>query len=95
MPAIWKYYLDTSLFNLGFSVLVGLYSGFPWAVGVYASFGTLVGFLAFSYFWESQYYFYYNLGLTKQALMVRTWIINLVVATLLLGVYALIIPLVS
>jgi hypothetical protein len=95
MPAIWKYYLDTSLFNLGFSILFGLYAGFPWALLVFASFGTLVGFLSFSYFREHEYYFYYNMGLTKRALMVRTWIINLVSSINLFGAYALIVTLFS
>ncbi|MTB53453.1 hypothetical protein [Lewinella sp. W8] len=90
MPAIWKYYLDTTLFNLGFSILVGLYAGPVWSLLTFASFGTGVGFLGYGYFREAEYYFYRNLGYTKGALMARVWVFNLIVVVIALGAFAII-----
>jgi hypothetical protein len=75
-----KYYLDLTRYNLGFSLLIGLMLGTRWAVVTFGTFGMLVGLISYKYFQNSQYYFYYNIGITKTELISLTWSINLVIA---------------
>ena len=93
MNAILKYYFDTSIYNIGFSFLVGLFFGFTWGIIMYPTFGSLIGLICFSYFRKNEYYFYYNLGYNKRHLTVTIWIINTLIMIVLLGGYLLIINL--
>ena len=79
-----KYYYDLTLYNFGFSVLIGLLIGVNAAIVSFGTFGMLVGLMSYRYFQNNQYYFYYNLGLSKKALITTTWIINSTIAVSLL-----------
>ena len=91
MNAIWKYYTDVTIFNLGFSAIVGLFFGFIWGLAMIPSFGGFIGLICFSYFKEKEYYFYHNLGYSKNYLMLSIWVANLLISLPLLGGYLLII----
>lgn len=64
---IFKYYIDVTIFNLCFSIIVGIISPF----GGFMTFGTignLIGILCYNMFYKEQYYFYYNRGMNKKRL---------------------------
>ena len=94
MGALLQYYFDTTLFNLGCSVLISAYGGPIWGAISFATVGTLIGFLIFAYFKNNEYYFYHNLGYTKRALMVKVWSINLGIAVLSIGLLAIVLSLI-
>lgn len=79
-----KYYYDLTLYNFGFSVLIGLIIGVKAGIVSFGTFGMLVGLMSYRYFQSNQYYFYYNLGVSKTALIATTWIINFAIAVFLL-----------
>lgn len=79
-----KYYYDLTLYNFGFSVLIGLLIGGNAGIVSFGTFGMLVGLMSYRYFQNNQYYFYYNLGISKTALIATTWIINFTIAVFLL-----------
>ncbi len=93
MNIIWKYYYDSTIYNIGLSILTAAYAGFLWALMVFGTIGTVIGFIVYSYFREQEYYFYYNYGYSKNMLIKRVWAINLAIATGLFGIYAIIIKL--
>jgi hypothetical protein len=78
-----KYYLDLTRYNLGFSVFIGLLLGVNGGVVTFGTFGMLVGLISYRYFQKDQYYFYYNIGITKMGLISVTWLVNMVIATLI------------
>ncbi len=79
-----KYYYDLTRYNFGFSLLIGLILGINAGIVTFGSFGMFVGLMSYKYFQNNQYYFYYNLGISKRALITNTWIINLIIAAILL-----------
>ena len=90
MPILWKYYIDTTIYNLGLSLLVGVYTDFLWGLLTFGTIGTVIGFILYAYFKEQQYYFYYNYGYTQPMLMFRVWGINLVVILVSFVAYAVV-----
>ncbi|MEL7122673.1 MAG: hypothetical protein AAFO07_24715 [Bacteroidota bacterium] len=93
MNAKWKYYLDSTIFNLLFSILVALFFGFFWGIILFASFGLIIGTICFAYFKKKEYYFYYNLGHTKKELILNNFKINMLIAIPLLALYITIVNL--
>jgi hypothetical protein len=79
-----KYYYDLTLYNFGFSLLIGLLIGINTGIVSFGTFGMFVGLISYRYFQNNQYYFYYNLGISKMALITTTWIINFTIAVLLI-----------
>jgi hypothetical protein len=79
-----KYYYDLTRYNFGFSVIIGFLIGLNAGIITFGTFGMLVGFLSYKYFQNNQYYFYYNLGISKMALISVTWIINLTISAFFL-----------
>ena len=71
-----KYIRDVDLFNLGFSLFVGLYAGVWWGLLTFASFGGIIGLLAYEYFWHHQYIGYFNLGYTRLRLWSILYLFN-------------------
>ena len=74
--AIWKYYLDITIFNLPFSLFFLVVSGLLWGLVMFSSFGILIGYIGFQAFKSEEYLGYYNLGFTKFNLLKRVWLIN-------------------
>jgi uncharacterized membrane protein YqaE (UPF0057 family) len=77
MKVILLYYGELSLFNVPFSVVVGVLSGDFW-VGFALS---LVsgGMILAVYFYENnkeKYFFYFNKGISKRKLLVTAFILN-------------------
>jgi hypothetical protein len=88
--AIWKYFLDINMFNIPFSLVLGLISGILWSVILFSSFGILIGFLGFHVFKKNEYYTYYNLGFTKSKLMKKVWVLNMTISSLIFIIYIII-----
>ncbi len=78
--ALLKYYTDVSLYNLGASVIVSLYTSILWGLFTFCTLGVGIGWLCFQYFKKNEYYFYYNLGWTKWRLISFVVVINMVIA---------------
>ena len=70
-----KYYRDTILYNLVFSIIVGVVGNF---FICFVTFGSLVSFIAHQYQKGNEYYFYYNYGYTRLELWIKTNITNIV-----------------
>lgn len=95
---MWTYYRDVTLYTLAITLLtsfasVAIYDSLSAhlfnAVLIFGIFGTGLGVLAFNYFQKAQYYMYYNLGFTRQQLITRTWLVNLVIAVIFIGIIVL------
>ena len=77
MKIVFKYFLSINVFNITYSTLLGILFS-PISIPLcFGTFGTFVGYLSFNYYFKNQYYFYYNLGLTKKRLITQVWIINI------------------
>ena len=68
------------MFNIVFSLIIALSSGFMWGVVNFSSFGILIGYWGYHLFKEQEYYLYHNLGLSKRKLVIRVWITNILIA---------------
>lgn len=78
--AFWKYYRNNAIFNVAGALLLGVFSGFLWSAIIFCSIGVLFGWIGFDYFYKNQYYFYYNLGFTKQELLLKTFLVNIIIS---------------
>lgn len=76
---MWRYYLDLTKFSLAFSLIMGLLFGAFSGVLSFGLFGTPIGLIGYNLFHKNEYYSYFNLGYSKQRLILTTWIINLIV----------------
>lgn len=83
MKAILLFYIELSLFNVPFSLVIGLLSGDFWL-----GFGlSLVsgGMILAAYFYKKEKYFlYFNKGISKWKLFVTAFVLN--VALILLAI---------
>ncbi|APU69513.1 hypothetical protein C723_3164 [Christiangramia flava JLT2011] len=80
----FKFFREINSVNTPICLLIGFCYNLPYALLIFCSFGIFLGVLAFDYFKKPQYYLYYNLGFTKTALIRNTFILNLVLAFLIL-----------
>ena len=85
--AIWKYFIDVNVFNIAFCIVIGAFIGFFWSIITFSSFGVLFGLIGFKTFKNSEYYTYYNLGLTKAYLLKRVLVLNLFISLFLILIY--------
>lgn len=53
--------------------------GLIWGFIFFATISLLFGFIGFQVFYKDQYYFYFNLGISKWKLLMTSFIINLFV----------------
>jgi hypothetical protein len=90
IKAIGKYFLDINMFNIPFSLLIGLTLGVYWSIITFSSFGILIGYLGFELFKENEYYSYYNLGFTKSNLLKKVWLLNISISSVLFLIYIII-----
>jgi len=77
--AYWQFYKSIFPFIAIFSILGVIYVGIAWGFVLFATLGLFFGFLGFLFFYNDQYYFYYNLGLTKKRLILGSIVINILV----------------
>lgn len=82
-----KYIRDVDLFNVGFSLFVGLYAGVLWGLIIFASLGGVIGLIAYEYYWHRQYLGYHNLGYTRWRLWRSLFLFNGVVVLPFLFIY--------
>jgi len=75
----WQYYKDIFPFIAGFGMICCIATSVLWGFGLFCTLGVLFGFFGFQVFKNDQYYFYYNLGITKWKLLKVSFIINLLV----------------
>jgi uncharacterized MnhB-related membrane protein len=79
-----KYYFDVSRYNLLFSILVIILTQNLLAAVVYfGTLGSVVSLALFRYHQNIEYYFYLNAGLSKKAIILKSFIINLVISVIL------------
>ena len=80
-----KYYTDVNKFNLLVSSIpLLLNQSFAVSVLSFGSFGMVASFIIYRYYYNIQYYFYANAGLSKMKLMMRAAVINIILSTLIL-----------
>ena len=79
ISAYWQFYKSIFPFIVAFTVICIIGLGIYWGFLLCISLGLLIGFFGFSTFRKDEYYFYYNLGLTKLKLLKVTFIINFLV----------------
>ncbi|AWH85532.1 hypothetical protein HYN59_10605 [Flavobacterium album] len=85
MKAFWNYYITVNIVNCCFSLLVALFSlSAVWFPIIFCTIGIAVGIFTFNVFYKAQYYFYHNLGYTRQRLAFMTFGINLLPGLILL-----------
>lgn len=77
--AYWQFYKTIFPFIAAFSVLSMLSLGLLWGFVFFATISLLFGFVGFRAFYNDQFYFYFNLGITKWKLLKASFLINLLV----------------
>jgi hypothetical protein len=78
--AFFKFYFDSTRYNLAFSILCFLIVNPLAGIISLPTYGLAISLLCYRQFHGHQYYFYYNLGITKQKLIIKSFIINLIIA---------------
>ncbi len=79
--AYWQFYKEVLPFVIVFTLLGKIIFGSATALAMFLILGIAIGFLAFYLLKKDQFYFYYNLGLTKWKLFKAVFVINLIVGT--------------
>ncbi len=78
--AYWQFYKDIFPFIAAFGIVCAIATNVFWAFTLFCTIGLLIGFLGFQFFKKGEYYFYYNLGITKWNLLKISFFINLLIA---------------
>lgn len=77
--ARWQFYKSIFPFVISFAMVAVIAVGVVWGFLLFCTLGLLFGFVGFSNFRKNEYYFYYNLGLTRWKLFKSSFVINLVI----------------
>ena len=80
-----KYYWDVAKYNLLFCILVKIFTQNSYAAVI--SFGTIgmaVSLILFGYYHDIEYYFYLNAGLSKKAIILKSFTINAIISLIIL-----------
>lgn len=77
--AYWQFYKTLFPFIAAVAILGIAFMGLLWGFVIFATFALILGFLGFKYFYSNQFYFYFNLGLTKWKLFAASFLINILV----------------
>lgn len=85
--ALCRYYFSLNMYTLIASLIFGIISGPAFGIVIFCSFGILVGFLAYGYFNNNEYYMYYNMGVTKFQLVKTVFFGNIVLSLPILLIY--------
>jgi len=89
--AYWLFYKDIFPFIITFTLITKVFSGILTAIILFLTLGIGIGFLAYGLVKKKEYYFYYNLGLTKWKLFKVVFFINLIVGAPIVFIFLLII----
>lgn len=87
--AHWQFYKTIFPFIAAFSLVCISFGGLFWAFLLFATLGPIIGLLGFRAFYRDQFYFYYNLGITKIRLTLVSILINLVLGIPIFGILIL------
>lgn len=82
---MWQYYLDVTKFGLAYYVISLLILSPVYAALSFGIFGTFVGLIGYNQFHKNEYYTYYNLGFTRKKLIIGTFIFNILLTVVLVG----------
>ncbi|WP_149272977.1 hypothetical protein [Pareuzebyella sediminis] len=82
-----NYYKYILIYNLTFSAAIGLVLGALWGAFTFATLGLIIGIVAYDMLHKNQYYFFYNLGITKRKLILKVFLINPFFSLLVLAVF--------
>jgi hypothetical protein len=90
--AIWLFYKKLIISSLSFSIIIALLGGFLLETGLllkgiglaYIFIAPLFHFFIYELRNENEYYFYYNLGLSKIVLWISTVLISLSIGLILM-----------
>ena len=91
--AYWNFYKELLTFIAAFAVLSILLFGMLWGYLLFITVGLAIGFLGFEVFYKEQYYFYFNLGLTRKKLLIVSFCVNAILGLPILGLLSLLIQL--
>jgi hypothetical protein len=84
MKILAKYFFDVNIFNLIYSILIGvLFWEIIYIPLVFSTIGTLIGIFGYNYYNKNEYYFYYNKGYSKKILFLSLWITNIIIGTMI------------
>lgn len=92
--AYWQFYKSIFPFVVGFSLIGIVYLGLIWGFVFFATVSLFFGFYGFRIFYNKQFYFYYNLGLTKTKLFLASFVINLLIGLPVFSIFIVIFHLV-
>ena len=81
--AFLKFYFDSTRYNILFSILCFLINPLAGIVSL-PTYGLAIGLLCYKQFHGHQYYFYYNIGISKQKLIINSFVVNFIVAMIAL-----------
>lgn len=80
-----NYYLDVTKYNVVFCILICIiWPDFIEIIMLFGTIGVFVSFVAYRYFQQIEYYFYFNNGLSKRNLQLKTFLINLTICSIIL-----------
>ena len=82
--AFFKFYFDSTRYNFAFSILVLLLVNPLAGIISLPTYGLAIGLLCYRQIHGNQYYFYNNLGFSKQKLILNSMVINSIIAFVLL-----------
>lgn len=80
---ISKYFWEINVYNIPIAIVFGFSAGLVYGLIIFCSVGIFLGLLSFKYFKNNEYYMYYNLGFTKNTLLKKIFIRNLIIASLI------------
>jgi len=76
-----QFYKSVILYILIFTFICMLLFGIAAAFLIFITLGIFIGFFVFELLNKEEYYFYYNLGITKWKLFKVVFLINLIIGT--------------
>ena len=79
LRAYWQLYRSIFPFIAAIGIVGVVALGVLWGFLLFCTLGLWFGFMGFSTFRKGEYYFYYNLGLTRWKLFKVSFLFNLVV----------------
>ena len=71
-------------------MVIGAFAGTIYGLLIFCSVGIFFGMLGFNYFKSSEYYLYHNLGYTRNMLLKKIFIRNLIIAIPIFAIISLI-----
>lgn len=89
LRSYWRFYESILPFVAAFAIVSIFIGGIVWGFIMFLALAPIIGFLGFSLFYKEQFYFYFNLGLSKFRLIKISFLINLIFGIILIVLYSL------